>query len=118
MSLNKCSYIFKTIGNSLKLRKTVKLLPQRQNFLNYTRFFATESENVILFLPEFLDNCFCSISGSKPPENPQSDAAKGPQLLSKLFPQTAIPDQAEIEAEQKKKEKVWIQLFLVYWIFY
>lgn len=47
MSFNRCSHILKTLGNNLKLRKTVKLLPQRQNFLNYSRFFATESKNVI-----------------------------------------------------------------------
>lgn len=28
-----------------------------------------------------------------------------PQLLSKLFPQTAVSDQAELEAEQEKKKR-------------
>jgi mitochondrial import inner membrane translocase subunit TIM50 len=29
----------------------------------------------------------------------------GPQLLSKLFPQTAVSDQAELQAEQEKKKQ-------------
>lgn len=28
-----------------------------------------------------------------------------PQLLSKLFPQTAVSDQAQLEAEQEKKKR-------------
>lgn len=28
-----------------------------------------------------------------------------PQLLSKLFPQTAVTDQAELQAEQEKRKK-------------
>lgn len=42
-----------------------------------------------------------SFTAKKPTETPLA----GPQLLSKLFPQTAVIDEAQLEAEQEKKKK-------------
>lgn len=36
---------------------------------------------------------------------PTEAVPASPQLLSKLFPQTAVSDQAELEAEQEKKKR-------------
>jgi hypothetical protein len=41
------------------------------------------------------------ITAKKTPESPLAS----PQLLSKLFPQTAVIDEAQLQAEQEKKNK-------------
>lgn len=46
-----------------------------------------------------------SILANKTPETASSATAAAPQLLSKLFPQTAVTDQEELKAEQEKQRQ-------------
>ena len=45
-----------------------------------------------------------NFTANKQQETPTKDPAS-PQLLSKLFPQTAVSDQAEIKEEQEKQKQ-------------
>lgn len=85
------------IVNSLKLNGG--LFSQR-NLLN-CRFLSSGNNfrHVNLF-PSKKVYIYCT-KGKSTPETPSAS----PQLLSKLFPQTAVPDQSELEAQQEKKKR-------------
>ncbi|KAG5672615.1 hypothetical protein PVAND_002730 [Polypedilum vanderplanki] len=77
----KTSALTKLVVNSLNFKSS---LISQQNVFKYSRFLSSEV--------------------NKGSEGSTKDSAS-PQLLSKLFPQTAVPDQAEVKAEQEKQKR-------------
>lgn len=48
---------------------------------------------------------FCSFNLVNKEQDGSTKDAASPQLLSKLFPQTAVSDQPEVKEEQEKQKK-------------
>lgn len=93
----KTSHLAKLLVNSLNFKHG--LLSQRVPS-KFSRFLSSEGLKLIKII------CFNKkklIILAKTPET--STAASGPQILSKLFPQTAVSDEAEVKAEQEKQRQ-------------
>ncbi len=107
----KTSLITKVLANSLNFKHG--LLSQRPH-TKLSRFLSSDGENFFsseIIWPEF----YFSLLANKTTEPPS--AAASPQLLSKLFPQTAISDEADVKKEQEKQKQQDEGWFLNNWMF-
>lgn len=71
----------------------------QRSSVNFNRFLSSEGK--IYFLSLRHVNLKLNFAVKKTPEAPSAS----PQLLSKLFPQTAVVDESEHQAEKEKRKK-------------
>lgn len=92
----KTSHLTKLLVSSLNFKHS--LLSQRVHS-KFTRFLSSEglkfNLKIIIWQSTFLLLA----------KTPETSTTAGPQLLSKLFPQTAVSDDSEVKAEQEKQRQ-------------